>query len=135
MAKIREMENLQHPQESFIDNLKGDILHDRIFVFTPKGEPIDLPQDATCIDFAYAIHTELGHSALKAEVNGQIMLMTLILKTGDIVRIITSDRAKGPSREWLFFAKTNSAKAKIREYFQKESIESKIRPRVILVLV
>lgn len=126
MGKIRDMEKVQRSQESFMDNLKGDILQDRIFVFTPVGEPIDLPQDATCIDFAYTIHTQVGHRALKADVNGEIVPLTTALKTGDIVRIITSDRAKGPNREWLFFAKTNSAKNKIREYFQKESKESKI---------
>lgn len=124
--KIREMEKGQRPQESFIDNLKGDILQDRIFVFTPQGEPIDLPLEATCVDFAYAVHTQVGHRALKADVNGEIVPITTALNTGDIVRIITSDRAKGPNREWLFFAKTNSAKNKIREYFQKESKESKI---------
>ncbi len=127
MEKIRDMEKSQRPQDSFIDTLKGDILHDRIFVFTPRGEPIDLPQDATCVDFAYAIHTQVGHRALKADVNGEIVPITSTLNTGDTVRIITSDRQKGPNREWLFFAKTNSAKNKIREYFQKESKESKIQ--------
>lgn len=127
VEKIREMEKGQRPQESFLDNLKEDILHDRIFVFTPKGEPIDLPQDATCIDFAYSVHTQVGHRALKADVNGEIVPITTTLKTGDVVRIITSDRAKGPNREWLFFAKTSSAKNKIREFFQKESKESKIQ--------
>ncbi len=127
VEKIREMEKDKRPQESFLDNLKGDILMDRIFVFTPRGEPVDLPQDATCIDFAYAVHTQVGHRALKADVNGDIVPLTTNLKTGDIVRIITSDRAKGPNREWLFFARTNSAKTKIREYFQKESKESKIQ--------
>ncbi len=126
MEKIREMEQAQRPQESFIDNLKGDILQDRIIAFTPLGEPIDLPLEATCVDFAYSVHTEVGHRALKADVNGEIVPITTTLNTGDIVRIITSDRAKGPNREWLFFAKTNSAKNKIREYFQKESKESKI---------
>jgi GTP pyrophosphokinase len=128
MEKIREMEKGGHrQQESFLDNLKGDILQDRIFAFTPHGEPVDLPQDATCIDFAYAVHTQVGHRALKADVNGEIVPITTTLKTGDTVRIITSDRAKGPDREWLFFAKTNSAKTRIREYFQKESKESKIQ--------
>jgi GTP pyrophosphokinase len=126
MEKIREMEKAQRPQESFLDNLKGDILQDRIFVFTPLGEPIDLPREATCIDFAYAVHTEVGNRALKADINGEILPITTVLKTGDVVRIITSDRAKGPNREWLSFAKTNSARSKIREYFQKESMESKI---------
>jgi len=126
MVKIREMEKINRPQDSFIDTLKDDILQDRIFVFTPRGEPVDLPQDATCIDFAYAIHTQVGHRALKADINGEIVPITTALKTGDIVRIITSDRSKGPNREWLSFVKTSGAKNKIREYFQKESKESKL---------
>lgn len=127
MEQIRQIEKAQQPQESFLNELKGDILMDRIFVFTPRGEPIDLPKDASCIDFAYAIHAQVGHRALKADINGEIMPITTTLKTGDIVRIITSDQAKGPNREWLSFAKTNGAKSKIREYFKKESKESKIQ--------
>jgi len=127
MEKIREIEKDQTQQESFLENLKGDILQDRIFVFTPMGEPVDLPIDSSCIDFAYAVHTNVGHRALKADVNGELVQMTTLLKTGDTVRIITSDRAKGPNREWLYFAKTNNAKTKMREYFQKESKESKIQ--------
>lgn len=127
MEQIRLIEKGQRPQESFLDDLKGDVLMDRIFVFTPKGEPMDLPKEATCIDFAYSVHAQVGHRALKADVNGEIVPITTTLKTGDIVRIITSDQAKGPSREWLSFTKTNSAKTKIREYFKKESKESKIQ--------
>src|SRR6185369_9799832 len=104
-----------------------DILQDRIFVFTPQGQPVDLPRGASCIDFAYAIHSNVGHRALKADINGEIVAMTTKLQTGDIVRIITSDGSKGPNREWLSFVKTNNAKTKIREYFQKESKESKIQ--------
>lgn len=126
MSKIIELNNVEIPNESFLDNLKLDILQDRIFVFTPKGDPIDLPKDATCIDFAYAIHTQVGHRALKADVNNEIVSMTTVLKTGDTVRIITSDKAKGPDREWLFFAKTGYTKNKIMEYFRRESVESKV---------
>jgi len=126
ITKIREIEKERRGKETFLEDLKYDIFQDRIFVFTPKGDPIDLPKDATCIDFAYAIHTQVGHRALKADVNGEIVPMTTTLNTGNTVRIIVADKPKGPNREWLFFAKTNSARNKMREYFQKESREAKI---------
>ncbi len=128
-AKILQMQKVEQQQNNegnFLENLKDDILHDRIFVFTPKGESIDLPKDATCIDFAYEIHTEVGHRAIKAEVNGQIVPVTTKLKNNDTVNIVTSDIAKGPSRSWLAFVKTNSAKNKILEYFKKVSKEEKL---------
>lgn len=128
-AKIMQMQKVEQNQDmqtDFLENLKDDILHDRIFVFTPKGESIDLPKDATCIDFAYEIHTEVGHRAIKAEVNGQIVPVTTKLKNNDTVNIVTSDIAKGPSRSWLAFVKTNSAKNKILEYFKKVSKEEKL---------
>lgn len=127
VAKILELDQAATGSESFLDDLKVDILQDRIFIFTPKGDPIDLPKGATCIDFAYSIHTQIGHRSLKADVNNEIVPMTTGLKTGDTVRIIPSDKPKGPDREWLYFAKTSSAKNKIREYFKRESMEEKIK--------
>lgn len=119
--------------DDFMTNLKLDILHDRIFVFTPKGDSIDLPQGATCIDFAYEIHTEVGHRAIKAEINGKFEPMTTKLFNGDTVTIITSDIAKGPNRAWLGFIKTSAAKNKILDYFRKISKEEKlISGRILL---
>ncbi len=120
----------RHEQNSadpdFMEKLKDDILHDRIFVFTPKGDSVDLPTESTCIDFAYEIHTEVGNRAIKAEVNGQIVPVTTRLKNNDTVNIITSDMPKGPSRSWLAFVKTNTARGRILDYFRKISREEKI---------
>ncbi len=126
ILQTQKVEQQQGMETNFLENLKDDILHDRIFVFTPKGESIDLPKDATCIDFAYEIHTEVGHRAIKAEVNNQIVPVTTKLKDNDTVNIVTSDIAKGPSRSWLAFVKTHSARNKILEYFKKVSKEKNL---------
>lgn len=127
VKKILEIDHKNTPDDAFIKDLTLDLLQDRIFVFTPNGDPIDLPKDATCIDFAYCIHTQVGHNALKADINGVLLPMTTVLKTGDTVRIITSDKPQNPNREWLFFAKTNTAKTRIRDFFHHESKDAKIR--------
>jgi len=127
VEKILQLQKIQEQDEEFMEDLRRDVLHDRIFVFTPKGQSIDLPQSATCVDFAYQIHTEVGHRALKADVNGELVPMTTKLENGDTVRIITSDSAKGPDRSWLPFARTSAAKNKIREYLKKSSRENKIK--------
>jgi len=127
VEKILQLQKLQEQDEDFMDDLRRDVLHDRIFVFTPRGQSIDLPQSATCIDFAYQIHTDVGHRALKAEVNGEIVPMATILQNGNTVHIITSDSAKGPDRSWLPFARTNAARTRIRDYLKKVSREEKIK--------
>jgi (p)ppGpp synthase/HD superfamily hydrolase len=126
MKKIMQMQKLQEQDREFMDDLRRDVLHDRIFVFTPKGQSIDLPQGATCIDFAYQIHTQVGHCALKADINGEIMPMATALQNGDTVRIITSDAPKGPDHSWLPFTKTSTARKWIRDYFKKTTHENKI---------
>jgi guanosine-3',5'-bis(diphosphate) 3'-pyrophosphohydrolase len=126
LEKIVQMEKTQHQDDEFMEGLQRDVFRERIFVFTPKGQSIDLPQDATCIDFAYQIHTEIGNRALKADVNGEIVPMATVLKNGDTVSIIHSDYQKGPDRLWLAFARTNTAKNRIREYFKKISRVKKI---------
>lgn len=126
-AKILKMNTHQQlDDDDFIEGLKVDIFRDRIFVFTPRGDAIDLPQDATCIDFAYNIHTEVGNCALKADINGKLVPMTTILQNGDTIKIITSDLPKGPNRSWLAFAQTNVAKNRIRDYFKRTSNETKL---------
>jgi GTP diphosphokinase / guanosine-3',5'-bis(diphosphate) 3'-diphosphatase len=127
-AKIVQYNNSQidNENEDFMENLKLDIFHDRIFVFTPKGDHIDLPHGATCVDFAYEIHTEVGHRALKAEVNGETVPLTTKLQNGDTITIITSDLPKSPNRAWLAFVKTQSARNKILDYFKKISKEEKM---------
>jgi len=109
----------------FMEGLKDDIFHDRIFIFTPRGDQIDLPLGATCIDFAYEIHSEVGNRALKAEINGKISPMTKKLNNGDTVNIITSDIERSPNQSWLDFAKTTIAKTRILEAFKKISRKEK----------
>ena len=126
IEKIIQMQKKESANAEFIQDLKLDVFKDRIFVFTPKGRAIDLPQDATCIDFAYQVHTDVGHRALKAEVNAQMVPLATQLQNGDTVRIIVSDFLKGPSRSWLPFAKTTTAKNRIRDYFKHASRDARL---------
>lgn len=102
-----------------MDNLKTDVLIADIFVFTPKGKVISVPNGSTPIDFAYSIHTEVGHRCVGSMVNGRIVPMDYELKNGDIVRILTSPQGK-PSRDWLKIAKANRTRTKIRSYFRAQ---------------
>jgi guanosine-3',5'-bis(diphosphate) 3'-pyrophosphohydrolase len=115
---INEILNIQRQSEDtddFIKKIKFDIFHDRIFVFSPKGDVFDLPENATPIDFAYAVHTEIGHKATGALVNDKMATLDQPLKNGDLVEIITDKKRKGPNRDWLKFVKTNRARDKIRQ--------------------
>ncbi len=123
--KIFEIEKNGNSSNEFIENLKGDLLEDRIFIFTPKGGQIDLPRGASAIDFAYAIHTHLGDKAVKSEVNGNMMPITATLKNGDVVNIIT-DKNSSPHLTWLSFAKTNFAKNNIHAFLKKTGKTEKI---------
>lgn len=126
---IENLLNLQKEQKSkdqFLHDLKIDIFHDRIFVYTPKGDTIDLPRDATPIDFAYAVHTSLGHLCEKVKINGKEMPISTELQTGDTIEIIPSEDLKGPDIRWLHFVKTHHAKQKIREWLKRETEEKKI---------
>ena len=105
----------------FMQILKFDIFQDRIFVFTPKGEVIDLPYGSTAIDFAYNIHSDIGNHSVLCELNGERLPITTRLKTGNTVKIITSPNVKGPQRDWLTIVKTDVARTRIREFFKKES--------------
>ena len=97
-----------------------------IFLFTPKGVVIDLPNGATPIDFAYRIHTDIGNKCVGAKVNGKIVPLDYKLKTGEIVEILTSNNAKGPNMDWLNIDKSNQAKSKIRAWFKKAKKEENI---------
>ena len=123
--KILEINKDQNEGEEFLQNLRLDVLQDRIFVFTPKGAPIDLPKSATAFDFAYAIHSDVGNHAFKADVNGKLKPMTTVLTTGDVVSIVVSRKIR-PELSWLSLVKTNLAKNKILEYFKKGSKENRI---------
>jgi GTP pyrophosphokinase len=100
--------------QTFLDSLKIDVFQDRIFVFTPKGDVIDLPENSTPIDFAYHIHTKIGNTSTGARINNQIASLDTPLKSGDMVEIITDKNRKGPNLDWLKFVKTRAAREKIR---------------------
>jgi GTP pyrophosphokinase len=116
--------------ETFVDSLKTDVFHEQVYVFTPKGEVKELPAGASPVDFAYRIHTEVGHRCVGAKVNGRLVPLNRPLQNGDIVEIITSKNSRGPSRDWLIpaydFIKTSHAREKIRQWFRREAREESI---------
>lgn len=112
--------------EDYIHSLKVDMFADEVFVFTPNGDVQNLPAGATPIDFAYAIHSAVGNRMVGAKVNNRIVTLDHVLKNGDIVEIMTSKNAKGPSRDWMKIAKSSEARSKIRQWFKKEKKEENI---------
>ncbi len=125
VTKVVDIDKGTH-LDDYMENLKSDFFQDRIFVFTPKGSTIDLPKGATAIDFAYAIHTEVGRHALKAKINDELRPITSGLKTGDVVKILTH-KESFPELYWLNFSKTHFAKNRIKAYFKRVSKEKKIK--------
>ena len=127
---VKEISQLQHAasaSEDYLENLKMDFFEDRVFVFTPKGDTIDLPKDSSPIDFAYAIHSDVGEHTAGANVNSKYVSLDTKLKNGDIVEIITKKSAK-PSTKWLDYARTTFAKRCVRVYLQHEE-EKKAKER------
>jgi GTP pyrophosphokinase len=117
----------------FLNSLKGDIYSSEVLVFTPKGDVIRLPKDATPLDFAYAIHSAVGNKCVGAKVNSKIVPLSSTLKVGDVVEIITSQNSKGPSWDWLKIVKSSGARAKIKQFFKKEMKEENVKTgRVML---
>jgi len=110
--------------EEFLESIKTDIFIDQVFVFTPKGEIKDLPKGSTPLDFAYRVHTELGHRCIGAKVNGRLVPFSYQLKNGDVVEIMSAKGERGPSRDWLNpqlgYIKTSHAKGKVRQWFKKQ---------------
>ncbi len=113
-------QEMSDPKE-FMDTLKVDLFEDEVFVFTPKGEVKSLQAGATPLDFAYEVHTDVGHRCVGAKVNGKIVPLSYELRSGDIVEVLTSKRERGPSRDWLALVKTTRARNKIKQWFKSES--------------
>lgn len=124
LSKAVRDETDYESEESLLEDLKLDIFQNRIFVFTPKGDVIELPEDATAVDFAYRIHTAIGHSCIGAKINDQIASLPTKLKSGDVVEIFTDKKRNGPSEDWLNYVKTNTAKKNISQFFRKKKKSS-----------
>ena len=112
--------------EEFVQSLKIDMFNDEVFVYTPKGRIVSLPAGSTPIDFAYAIHSGVGNAMIGAKVNNRIANIDTKLRNGDIVEVLTSKAAKGPSRDWLTICKSNQARTKIKQWFKREKREENI---------
>ena len=118
-------QELQDPRE-FMHSVKIDLFQNEVFVFTPKGDVIDLPAGATPIDFAFRIHTDVGYHTVGAKVNGRLVPLSHALQSGDIVEVTTNKNSAGPSRDWLAFVQTSNARTKIRQWFKRERREENI---------
>jgi len=126
LRQILDWQNETRDPHEFMDALKVDLFSDEVFVFTPKGDVINLPRGATPIDFAYRIHSAIGNKCIGAKINGRIVTLDSQLETGDFVEIMTSSASRGPSQDWLKLCKTSEAKSKIRAYFKKEFREDNL---------
>ncbi len=126
LRQILEWQQEVKDTSEFMESLKIDLFDDTVFVFSPKGAVFELTKGACPVDFAYRVHTEVGHRCTGARVNGRIVPLDLPLENGDIVEILTSKSAIGPSRDWLNFVKTSSAKSRIRQWFNREKRQENI---------
>jgi GTP pyrophosphokinase len=126
LRSLLEWQNEVGDAESFLNTVKVDLFQDEVYVFTPRGDVINLPADSTPVDFAYRIHTEVGHRCIGAKVNGRMVPLDYALQNGEIVEILTSKGPHGPSRDWLGFVKSASAKERIRKWFKSQRREENV---------
>lgn len=121
LENIKEMQDEFQDSREFVETVKIDLFSDRVFVFSPKGDVFELPHGSTPIDFAYLVHTDVGHRCIGAKINNKIVPIDYKLKTGDIIEIMTSKQAHGPSRDWLNIVQTSQSKNRIRQWFKREN--------------
>ena len=127
LREVMDTQRESSDSHEFLENIEGNVFTDEVYVFTPKGKVLNLPVGSTTVDFAYAIHSAVGNKCIGAKVNGKIVPLNTVLNTGDIVEILTTNSGKGPSRDWIKFVRTASARTKIRQYFKKEMKEENIK--------
>ena len=127
IREVMSIEQEYEDSEEFLNLLKIDFFNDEVFVFTPKGDVVNLPIGSNGIDFAYSVHSEVGNKCVGIKINSKIVPITTKLNTGDIVEVITSNVQKGPSRDWLKYAVTSNAKSKIKQFFKKVMKEENIK--------
>jgi len=136
LSWIRDVMDWQgslNESKEFVDSLKNDLYDNELLVFTPHGKVISLPLEATPVDFAYAIHSEVGNKCVGAKVNGKIVALNSALNTGDVVEILTQSSGKGPSWDWFKYVKSGSARAKMRQFFKREMNEENIKTGKVML--
>jgi GTP diphosphokinase / guanosine-3',5'-bis(diphosphate) 3'-diphosphatase len=127
LQRLADVEQEESDPIAFLEALKLDLGHDEVYIFTPKGRVISLVEGATPVDFAYAVHTEVGHHCVGAKVNGRLVPLDTVLHSADVVEVLTSkSESAGPSRDWLAMVKSSRARSKIRQWFQRERREDAI---------
>ncbi len=127
IREVMEWQGGLKDSKDFLESIKDDIYNTELLVFSPKGKVVSLVKGSTAIDFAYRIHTEVGHKCVGVKINGKMMPINTVLNVGDVVEIITSNSSKGPSWDWLKIVKTNCARAKIRQFFKREMAEDNVK--------
>ncbi len=127
LRQILEWQNVADNSEEFIKTVTGDILNETVFVFSPAGDVIEMTKDATPLDFAFHIHTQIGYKCIGSKVNGKIVPLDYKLRNGDQVEIITSKAAKGPGKDWLNIFVTQSSKSKIKKWIKDKQFDEKVK--------